>query len=639
VTPDDAALRTFGTTEPPAPRRVLQAGALRAVLEGDALRHIAWRGVEVLRGIAYLLRDTNWGTPAARLAALEIEDAPDAFRLRFESHVVIGEATLVIRARIEGRADGTLRFDATATPDRAIDTCRCGFVVLHPADAAGLDLEVRHTDGTVERTRFPTVISPSQPVFDIRALTCRPAPGLLVTCRMEADLPQDPAGRFEMEDQRNWSDASFKTYVGSLLDPWPYRLEAGLARAQQVEVTIREEAPALPAPALAEAPAILGFGAAGGPALPEIGIGVPQGAAMVEEAAAERLARLRPGWLVVSLELDVGGQAAQLAAAAALAARCGARVQLEVVLPAVAPIDHELADAALLCAEAGLAPAAVLACPRALLRSFQPSDIWPAAPSPGACAAAARAAFPGARIGAGMVTYFTELNRCRPAGGGFDFVGHATAPIVHAADDISVMETLEALPHIAHSVRAIWPGLGHRIGPSSLAMRSNPYGAALRPNPDRRRVALAGEDPRQQGLFAAAWTLGYAAALAPEGIEMLALHATHGPSTALADAPFAQEAASALPVFHALQWLARAAGRRRVPVQGAPRGLAALACAEGAGTELALANLTPAPLRVRLQGAWQGRVLDGRGLFPMPAGDSMAAGLELAPYACAFLRG
>ena len=32
---------------------------------------------------------------------------------------------------------------------------------------------------------------------------------------------------FEMEDQRNWTDASYKTYVRPLALPWPYTLRAG----------------------------------------------------------------------------------------------------------------------------------------------------------------------------------------------------------------------------------------------------------------------------------------------------------------------------------------------------------------------------------------------------------------------------
>jgi hypothetical protein len=52
------------------------------------------------------------------------------------------------------------------------------------------------------------------------------------------------------------------------------------------------------------------------------------------------------------------------------------------------------------------------------------------------------------RLGGGMLSYFTELNRKRVPGELIDFVTHCTNPIVHAADDLSVMQTLEALPFI-----------------------------------------------------------------------------------------------------------------------------------------------------------------------------------------------
>ena len=62
---------------------------------------------------------------------------------------------------------------------------------------------------------------------------------MFVTCRMEASLPRDPETIYEMEDQRNWTDASYKTYVCSLLDPWPFRLEAGDKVAQRVTLVLR----------------------------------------------------------------------------------------------------------------------------------------------------------------------------------------------------------------------------------------------------------------------------------------------------------------------------------------------------------------------------------------------------------------
>ena len=66
-------------------------------------------------------------------------------------------------------------------------------------------------------------------------------------------------------------------------------------------------------------------------------------------------------------------------------------------------------------------------------------------------AAAARKAFPGVTLGGGMLSYFTELNRKPAPRGVFDFITHTACPIVHAADDLSVMETLDEAGRVAGS--------------------------------------------------------------------------------------------------------------------------------------------------------------------------------------------
>ena len=116
-----------------------------------------------------------------------------------------------------------------------------------------------------------------------------------------------------------------------------------------------------------------------------------------------------------------------------------------------------------------------------------------------------------------MLSTFTELNRKRPKAALFDFITHTTCSIVHASDDRSVMETLETLPAIIASTRAMIGEKPYRIGPSAIAARMNPYGNAVLDNPSNRRVCLTNYDPRQRGLFNAAWTLGYIAACAYGG--------------------------------------------------------------------------------------------------------------------------
>ena len=52
----------------------------------------------------------------------------------------------------------------------------------------------------------------------MRALSHEAVPGVWATCTMEGDA-------WEMEDHRNWLDASFKTYVRPLALPYPYTIE------------------------------------------------------------------------------------------------------------------------------------------------------------------------------------------------------------------------------------------------------------------------------------------------------------------------------------------------------------------------------------------------------------------------------
>ena len=89
-----------------------------------------------------------------------------------------------------------------------------------------------HSDGTVEHSRFPVDISPHQPAFDIAGLSWRDD-GLDVDVRFAGDM-------FEMEDQRNWTDASYKTYSRPLALPFPYPLAAGERVVQSIDVRRRD---------------------------------------------------------------------------------------------------------------------------------------------------------------------------------------------------------------------------------------------------------------------------------------------------------------------------------------------------------------------------------------------------------------
>jgi hypothetical protein len=584
ATATDDLLRLYGTTEPVAEAMRLQTGSLACELVDGAVRGVTWHGREVLRGAAWLLRDRSWGTAPATVEDMELAENAQRFEARFRLRIALDGATLLAEARVAGSAHGAFEFEVTSSTDRPITSNRCGFVVLHAASLSGEQLVVTHRDGRREETAFPRQISPAQPVLDIRALDYSIDEAWLASCSLEAQLPGHDAAPFEMEDQRNWSDASFKTYVGSLLDPWPYVVEPGVVLRQRIRITIGPRGEGGRAAPKA------------GAALPAIGIGAPHHAEPISPPELDAVVALAPAWIVVQAELDRDGLDRHLRQAARIATVAGARIQLDAISPGgFAPGDAARAafDA---CCRAGMQPAAVRLCPK----SYQPSARWPDVAPLEQYAAAAHAAFPGTRIGGGVVTYFTELNRKRQAAEALDFIGHTTCPIVHAADDHAVIETLESLAHIARSVATLWPRLGYRLGPVTIGSARNPYGDGPAPNPDGRRIALSDLDPRHQAQFGAAWHAGYAAAVAPFGLEVLAMLDAYGPRGPLGRPPRpGPHPVTRVPAWHTLAWLARRRGAPLLACDGLPDGVVGLAVAdEGGSAELLLANLTPRSMSI-----------------------------------------
>ncbi|MGH6928781.1 MAG: hypothetical protein ACREEV_10725, partial [Dongiaceae bacterium] len=183
-------------------------------------------------------------------------------------------------------------------------------------------------------------------------------------------------------------------------------------------------------------------------------------------------------------------------------------------------------------------------------------------------------------------------------------------PIVHAADDVSVMETLEALPYVVQSTRAFIGRTPYRVGPSAIPARDNPYGASTAPNSNNNRVCLARMDPRQRGLFGAAWNLGYAAAFAYGGIEVVTLGAPTGPAGMICrrtdyPQPYFDDlkGAAVYPVYHVIAGLGSALGHKLMAAKSSdPTTVACLAYRDSTGPVLWLANLTGEERTVKIGG-------------------------------------
>jgi hypothetical protein len=641
------SIALFGTDESDDKGRVLRAGSLSAEFQNGQLRYIRAGGTEVMRAVAFLVRDESWGTYNTEISNLRIEEGEDKFHVSYQG--LCADGAVIYQADISAKAS-ELEFAASLTATRNFRTNRTGFVILHPLEGcAGCPLEVEHADGRIEHARFPDKISPYQPFFAIRALKHEFAPRAFLVARLEGDT-------FEMEDQRNWSDASFKTYVRPIGLPWPYEIAAGNELKQKVSLHIEGRMPAQPSSAN-NGPIRISIGGNAGK-IPKIGVEIPAKDADASRKNLNLIEALAPRLVVGEVLRPLGHGRRELALYRDIADACNAELTIEAALPCR---DEPMQEAAELAAECSAADAKVDSLTlwaAADLKGVLPGSAWPLQPPLEAIRWAAFTAFPHARIGGGAHGFFTELNRRRPLVHFLDYVSFTTTPIVHAADDRSVMETLEAMPTIAQSAAAIVGEKAWRVGPSSIGARDNPYGTGATPNLKSARVCMAENDQRQRGLFGAAWTVGYLAALATSGAEAIVLGTAVGARGAIyrhsaEPQPWFDCAAGqrVYPLFHVIKAAASASGRQVLATSSsAPRRVAAIAWEDANATKLLLANLTPEVEHVAFDDAFRRRatcqMLDEAAFSTASAesnwalhpGKALAEDrINLPPYAVAFI--
>ncbi len=649
--PASAAVVLYGTEQPAASITRFQVGPLSFELEAGKMRYIRFAGIEALRCIAFVVRGPGWESPAPAIAGLESDQNERGLAIRYRAFYDTPRGQLEVVATIDAPRQGGIVFAAEAHGLTDFTTARTSFCILHPiAGVAGRPLELTRPDESLEHAYFPDLISAHQPFMNIRALSHKVADGIRATVRMEGDI-------WEMEDQRNWTDASFKTYGRPRDIPWPYTIGKG-ERVMQRAILTFERTP-LAAATAASKEISIGVGNAKIGRLPKVALALSPEDASQALAAAPALSAA-PQELIAWYEHGVQGLA-DLEAYAALGRRLNAPVGLELVLPCKAPVEREMAEVATLLRQVNLNPSSLLAIQAPMTKWVlkRPEELG--LPGFAEVYGAARLYFPGVAIGAGVTSNFTEFNIDRPDIDGADYVTHGTAAVIHEPDDCSVVETLETLPHIFRSVHEIAGHLPYRLGPSAIGMRYNPYGKATEANPANVRIAFARQDPRQRGLFGAAFALGYFARAAEAGIDSVCFGAPTGPFGLIhrpTDYPQpwfdAQPGPAVYPLFHPIMALAAANGAPTFSIKSSdPKRVLGLAYKRGGQEQMLwLANLTAEPQVVRIPGAHSGsmtiRQLDAANFstaaldptgFAAGQRPMAGSGLTLGPYAVAAVGG
>jgi D-apionolactonase len=545
------------------------------------LRRVKSSGVEVIRAIYGAVRDKNWDTVEPVLDVERVEQGEDSFSLSFTVHHENEPISFSWKGTITGRGS-VLEFTFDGHVEKSFLRNRIGICVLHPiVECAGKACRVQHSDGSWEEESFPRFISPHQPFKDIRALSWLPSGRVQASIEFEGEV-------FEMEDQRNWTDASFKTYSTPLELPFPVELRAGEQIRQRVVLNLLAEEKVI---SDREEPGAKVAFLAGSPTkrVPRIGLCVSADALPHSALDRERLAHLSLNHLRVDLRFSDSSWKTLLDRAQDEAAAINSRLQCALFLTDSAEqnlLDFreatrpELVDICLIFHEAE--------------KSTAPHWFDLAERHLGAS---------GFRLATGTNAYFAELNRQRPPRQAV--ACYSINPQVHTFDDLSLLETLEAQPSTVESV-AEFCDRELVLSPITLRPRFNPN--ATDPAKQKELPPDTTADPRQQTLFCAAWTVGSLAQLMPlDRVESLTFYETTGARGIMNSQPHslsrgATEAATdVFPVYHVFEAIA---GIRNVlPVSISDQKLVtAFAFQNEKGRLIALiANPTTKPQVVELQ--------------------------------------
>ncbi len=586
----------YGVPTEPPPFVPLRAGALTLYYHHGDLRHICIGEREAIQRMYVAVRDANWNTIPFSVSDLHLERAERAFRLTFTAQHTEGEINFRWQAEIIGTEDSTLRFSMAGEALSAFRRNRIGFCVLHPAsECADLPVWIEAPDGTRHERRFPRLIAPEQPFLNVQAMGYRVGT-VDIALRFAGDI-------FETEDQRNWSDASFKTYCTPHALPKPVEIPVGAQVQQAVTLHAGGVLPEVTTSTPISSLHVGDFARR----LPQIGLGVASLGKALTPSEMARLKALNLSHLRVDLRLGVQNWH-QTLRRASLEAKALA-VPLEITLYCTESAEAELRALAAVLPE--IAPPVL----RWLIFSTQQFVTPPPLLSLARHILAQEAV--GAPFVAGSHAQFTELNMNRQAYPDADGLVYAFNPQVHADDHESLIENIAAQPAMVASAQSLAPEKTLHVSPITLKARFNPAATSDETLPPPNQLPPQ-VDPRQTALIGAAWTLGSLAALCLTPVNSLTYYETTGWRGVLEREQvtphprFPSLVGAVFPMYHVFADVGEFAAAEVAPLHGSSPYLVGMALREDGRTRLLIANLSAAPhlLTLHIQGNYRLRVLD-----------------------------
>jgi len=483
--------------------QLIHFGKLSLLYEDGFVRYIRAGELEILRKIYFALRDSSWVTAEIVRTDERVSVTWKGFEISYTAtNVVDGNEVFRWHVKITGNDKEEIEFSVDGEALTMYNRNRAGICVLHPIRETKDKLaKVTRPDGSVYEKKFPSLIDPHQPFLDIQRMSWQ----LNDTARAELEFEGDI---FETEDQRNWSDTSFKTYSTPLTVPYPVMLKPGDKVSQRVKMRLLNSGN-LQTSDLGEDIEVTIHEKDSMP-FPKIGTDFP--GIIASQKDIELLKALQFEHLRIELVLPSPTWRVKLSNGIEEAVAIGAKVFVHLVIGKSEDWNEfagQLQPEHLkVISELAISPVDRKANIDQLLQKVIPE---------------ARKLFPKIPIGAGFTSYFTELNRNRFDYNNIDFLVYPITPQAHANDSLTIVENLPAQEDAVESANVFAPGKKIHSGPVSLKPRYNPDAKS-----GSMEVSDSRFDQRQQTALAAGWALGSIKYLSEGGANSITLFESHG---------------------------------------------------------------------------------------------------------------
>jgi hypothetical protein len=567
----------------------LKAGSLSMIYENGNLRTISDGRNELIRMIYSAVRDKDWLTIVPVISDEILEIKNDSFRIRYHCQYNSGDINFSAWYTIDGRSDSSFVFSFEGEAFETFEKSRIGFCVLHPVEnCMGKPCIISHSEGNSEIQTFPVYISPDQPFTDIKAMKWNAGES---ECSLifSGDI-------FETEDQRNWTDASYKTYCTPQNLPCPATMRKGDTAGQRIEfkvITVNNTEKADSATTGISLNPLSSY------PLPTVGIGRSTRPAPLTQNEIMILSELRFDHYRADLYLfsSTWKEAADLASNES----DGLKYSLELVLFCGENYQREIED---------FNEWLILRKPRiSVITLFHKSEAVTTGLLLDTLAPQLKKVLPDVMIACGTNANFAQINRLAPDSPNTDCLTYSIHPQEHASDNFTLIENLQAQSDTVESAMQFSHGKGIWISPVNIQRRFNANIENFEtPVPGNNFPSQA--DSRIMSLFGACWTAGSVKYLCEAGVKGVTYLETAGERGIMQGdfdsrwpLQFNTLKGMIFPVFHMFRWLLKDKSFRLIQAISSHSALVdCLALSNGREIKLAIINFTSEDQNVLIHG-------------------------------------